>query len=386
MLYSGVWPDEWKLEYVTPIGKKPYPESEDDLRPISLTPFFSKVAEKFVSGWLLDYIGDKLDFRQYGGLKGNSTTHYIIELVNCILAAQDSADQTAVLACLVDFSKAFNRQDHNILITKLCDMDVPGWLLRLIKAFLENRRLVVRYKGKLSSIKSLPEGGPQGTVLALLLFLVLVNDVGFHDQTNNVGELVTSKRSLRKVNEIHLKFVDDLTLAESINLNNTLEYSSLGNQLHLPASKSKVHDQLIKTQHYADNNKMKINFNKTKLILFNPCTSLQFKPDFSIDSHKLSVEDQVKLLGVTISSNMKWNAHIEDMVTRANKKLWILRRLSFLGASQTDLLDIYTKQIRSILEYAVPAWHGSTSQADKCDIERVLISACHIILGKQDQG
>ena len=83
---------------------------------------------------------------------------------------------------------------------------------------------------------------------------------------------------------------------------------------------------------------------------------------------------------------MKWNAHIEDMVTRANKKLWILRRLSFLGASQTDLLDIYTKQIRSILEYAVPAWHGSTSQADKCDIERVQISACHIILGKQDQG
>ena len=137
MLHSGVWPDEWKLEYVTPIGKKPYPESEDDLRPISLTPFYSKVAEKFVSGWLLDYIGDKLDIRQYGGLKGSSTTHYIIELVNFILAAQDSADQTAVLACLVDFSKAFNRQDHNILITKLCDMGVPGWLLRLIKAFLD---------------------------------------------------------------------------------------------------------------------------------------------------------------------------------------------------------------------------------------------------------
>ena len=83
---------------------------------------------------------------------------------------------------------------------------------------------------------------------------------------------------------------------------------------------------------------------------------------------------------------MKWNAHIEDMVTRANKKLWILRRLSFLGASQTDLLDIYTKQIRSILEYAVPAWHGSTSQADKCDIERVQKSACHIILGKKYIG
>ena len=75
---TGEWPSHWKLEHVIPIGKVPVPESEDDLRPISLTPFFSKVAEHFVVKWLLDYIGDKIDFRQYGGLKGNSITHYIM--------------------------------------------------------------------------------------------------------------------------------------------------------------------------------------------------------------------------------------------------------------------------------------------------------------------
>ena len=56
------------------------PESEDDLRPISLTPFFSKVTEHFVVMWLLGFIAEKIDFRQYGGLKGNSITHYIIEI------------------------------------------------------------------------------------------------------------------------------------------------------------------------------------------------------------------------------------------------------------------------------------------------------------------
>ena len=71
--------------------------------------------------------------------------------------------------------------------------------------------MIVRYKGKESEPKSLPGGGPQGTLLGLFLFLVLINDVGFEGQMNQVGELVTRKKSLRQINEIHLKYVDDLT-------------------------------------------------------------------------------------------------------------------------------------------------------------------------------
>ena len=67
IIQSGEWPDQWKLEWVTAIGKKPLPETEDDLRPISLTSFFSKVTEQIIVKWLLDYIGEKMDFRQYGG-------------------------------------------------------------------------------------------------------------------------------------------------------------------------------------------------------------------------------------------------------------------------------------------------------------------------------
>ena len=51
------------MEWVTPIAKVTAPESEDDLRPISLTPFFSKVTEQVIVKWLLHYIGDKMDFR-----------------------------------------------------------------------------------------------------------------------------------------------------------------------------------------------------------------------------------------------------------------------------------------------------------------------------------
>ena len=104
---------------------------------------------------------------------------------------------------MVDFKKAFNRQNHNILITNLSDMGVPGWLLKIVIAFLTDRKITVRYKGRQSSVKSLPGGGPQGTLLGLLLFIVLINDVGFNGQMNNTGDLITSKRNLKAANMIH---------------------------------------------------------------------------------------------------------------------------------------------------------------------------------------
>ena len=124
---------------------------------------------------------------------------------------------------MIDFSKAFNRQKHNILITKLSDMGVAAWLLRIVMAFLKDRTMVVRFKGATSSQRSLPGGGPQGTLLGLLLFIVLINEIRFNDQQNNVGEIITSRRNLRAANQLHLKFVDDLTMAESLILKDSVK-------------------------------------------------------------------------------------------------------------------------------------------------------------------
>ena len=390
---TATWPEQWKLEHIVPVGKVPMPESEDDLRPISLTPFFSKVTEHFVVMWLMEFIKDKIDYRQYGGLKGNSITHYLIEFLNFILSCQDSNDQTAVLAVLVDFSKAFNRQNHNLLITKLSDMGVPAWLLRIVISFLSDRTMRVKYKGKLSSVRSLPGGGPQGTLLGLLLFIVLINDVGFANQVNNAGDVITSKRNMKVINQIHLKYVDDLTLAEAVDLKDKLvqvpeDVRQMPDLFHartghvLPAENSNVHKQLIKTLDYATANEMEINYKKTKAITFNPCTSVDFSPEISLNHNDLEVVDEVRLLGLIITSDLKWASNTNSMVSKANKRIWIVRRLKFLGAEVDDLLEIYTKQIRSVLELAVPAWHGAITLAEQVDIERVQKSVAHIILGQ----
>ena len=387
---SGEWPKQWKLEYITAIGKVPLPESEDDLRPISLTAFFSKITEHFVVMWLMHFIKEKMDFRQYGGFKGNSITHYLIEFINFILMKQDNFDQIAVLACMVDFSKAFNRQNHNILITKLSDMGVPGWLLKIVMAFLTGREMLVRYKGKQSGIKALPGGGPQGTLLGLLLFIILINDVGFEDQRNNVGDIVTSRKNMKNANLIHLKYVDDLSIAEAINLPEKLVLAPGRQQpeaFHArsghvtPAASSDVFKQLRRIQDYARDNEMVINQKKTKFMVFNPCTSIDFIPEFTLDGHDLEVVEEMRLLGLILRSDLTWHANTDNMVTKANKRLWMLRRLHALGAETDDMVDIYSTQIRSVLELAVPAWHGSISQGERLEIERVQKSAFYIILG-----
>jgi hypothetical protein len=80
----------------------------------------------------------------------------LIEFINFILSNQDDTAPIAILACMVDYSKAFNRIDHNLLVTKLSDMGVPGWLLSIVMAFLNDRSMIVRYNGT-KQVRSLLE-------------------------------------------------------------------------------------------------------------------------------------------------------------------------------------------------------------------------------------
>ena len=220
---SGQWPKQWRTEFGTPIQKQQNPISEDHLRIISLTPYLSKVCEQFVIIWLLEHIGHKLDWGQYGGVKGSSISHYLIDFVNFILFNQDLKVPHAVIAAMVDFQKAFNKINHNVIITLLSEMGVPGWLLRIVAGFLTDREMIVRHNGCNSSRQSLPGGGPQGTRLGLFIFLILINAAGFSHLEKHMGVKMTGNMNKRTpIPHIHMKYIDDLSLAESVNLKEAL--------------------------------------------------------------------------------------------------------------------------------------------------------------------
>ena len=85
---------------------------------------------------------------------------------------------TAVIVALVDFSKAFNRIDHNVILTILAELNIPIFALRLIVSYLSQRKMCVRYEGAVSGEQHIPGGGPQGGLLTVILFNLQVNLAG----------------------------------------------------------------------------------------------------------------------------------------------------------------------------------------------------------------
>ena len=77
-------------------------------------------------------------------------------------------------------------------------------------------------------------------------------------------------------------------------------------------------------------------------------------PQLSIESGvNLQLVESCKLLGVIIQSNLKWNENTDFICKRAFDRMWMIRRLKALGANNNELIDVYNKQVKSILEQAV---------------------------------
>jgi hypothetical protein len=154
---------------------------------------------------MLDSISKKFDIRQFGALKGRSTTHALIEITHTWHQALDEHNSLRTL--FIDYSKAFDHVDHAIVLHKLTDLGVQPFLLKWMHSFLHDRKQCVKI-GQVFSSWSTPNGGmPQGTFLGPYVFLVLIND------------LVTSVATF--------KFVDDVTLTEIVETHSTQMQSAV---------------------------------------------------------------------------------------------------------------------------------------------------------------
>ena len=116
-LSSGIVPDTRQCADITPIPKEKLPKEESELRPISLTPCISKVMEECVVEWILEDISHKIDRKQFGVIKGTSTTLCLLDMFHNWLLNLDTPGQYLRI-CFLDFSKAFDRINLNILVTK----------------------------------------------------------------------------------------------------------------------------------------------------------------------------------------------------------------------------------------------------------------------------
>ena len=253
-------------------------------------------------------------------------------------------DGESIRAVFVDFAKAFDHVDHGLVVARLIEFGVPGYVIRWIYSFLENRQQRVRIGKILSEWLTLNGGMPQGTWLGPIIFIILIDALQLQCLTH--------------------KFIDDTTLSEILRRGQS-------------SGMNEVVEDLVK---WTDANKMKLNCKKTKEIVLGPLQK-DPPPQLVVDNHAVERVTSFKLLGIHISSNLKWDAQIDFICAKAASRLHFLKVLRRACPNTGDLVCFYTTVIRPVLEYACPVWHSSLTKKLTNQLESQQVRALRIIFG-----
>jgi hypothetical protein len=284
-----------------------------------------------------------LNKNQYGALKGKSTSHALVAIIHKWCGALEAKD--SVRALFVDFSKAFDRVDHTLLLNKLQSYGVPHVLLKWLFSFLKNREQRVKIGQLYSGWRSLNAGFPQGTWLGPLAFVTLIDD-------------------LQPSCAVH-KFIDDTTFTEILpTLSNSSRMDQFGEEL----------------ERWSADNCMLINHNKTKEIILGNINHNKL-PALSIGGHTIQRVNSFKLLGIIISDDLRWEAHISAICSKVNSRLYFLKQLRRAGLSTADLRCYYTTVVRPVMEYACVVWHHGLTKAQSDRLEALQKRAIRIMFG-----
>ena len=346
-LDAGLVPSQWKEAYITPVFKGSKAGSRDSCtsyRPISLTSQVGKVMERLVKQRVLEFLEANSILRpaQHGFRQGRSCVTNLLDMLEEVTRAID--DGYSVDVAFLDFSKAFDKVNHAILIRKMESYGISGKILLWIRDFLRNRSQRTCVRGSRSEAVPVSSGVPQGSVLGPLLFLVYVNDLP------EVSPCVPRL------------FADDTTVL---------------NIVRSDVDDRALQSALTSLESWSRENVLPFNPSKCTIVRFccTPCSNL--RTPFSLNGDAISFGYAEKDLGVLLTSNLDPARHIAAIVQRANFVLGLVRRAFVLNDIKLFVL-LYKTLVRPHLEYAVQAWNP-WKQKDIKKLEKVQRRATRLV-------
>ena len=320
-ILTSTIPTEWKSATIIPIKKTSNCNTVNELRPISLLPLPCKILEKIIYKQCIKHLTEKqyLDPNQFGFQKNSSTITAISEITDDIFDSIEKKHST--IAAFIDFQKAFDKLNHNILINKLKFFGFTDSATKFFKNYLTDRKQITLANNQKSNSLPITHGVPQGSNLGPLMFLLYINDIG-HSIKNCNFKL----------------FADD-----------TVIYS---NSSDIKICKKQVEEDLENINDWCCNNNMQINSKKTKIMLFGNRNTVKKNKNVIIkfNNEELQTVSTFKYLGFVLDSVLSYNQHTNAITRNTCHKIYQLRRINPYINENTSLM-IYKSFILPIIEY-----------------------------------
>ena len=270
---------------------------------------------------------------QHGFQKGRSCLTQLLAHIDIILKNFVEGNDTDSI--YLDFSKAFDKVDHKILLAKRYSCGIRGKLLDWLRSYLSNRNQTVVVNGNSSYTAKVQSGVPQGTVLGPILFLIYINDLSKCIKHSIVSHFADDTRILRAITYSH-----DVSLLQE-DLHETITWSAT-NKMVLHEGKFEL---LCHTA------------GKPKLLQELPFTN-QYYEYVTRDGTVITPCQLVRDLGVQVTPNLSWSPHINILADNGRQLIaWVLS--VFSDRSELTMMTLYRSLIRSRLEYLSPLWHPS---------------------------
>jgi hypothetical protein len=335
---SGVFPTSLKTGRVSPLLKKPGLDESDpaNYRPITNLSTLSKVIEKLALTRLRAHIALTGNFSAFQSAyrAGHSTETALLRVMNDIVRATDDQQTTVLLA--LDISAAFDTVDFDTLCTRADgDFGIRGVALRWLRSFLTDRSYYIGVGTVCSPLHGSVSGVPQGSVLGPLMFAIYISPVG------NVVE----GHSLR-----YHQYADDTQLYMALR-RGTTDFGDL----------SECVDDV--TRWFLENG-MLLNPTKTEAVLFGTRPQ-RAKVDTSagirVAGTTVPFSESVKLLGVTLDSDLTFDKHVADVVRGCNHHIRALRHIRPLLTDDVAKMAGHSI-VGSRLDYCNSLLNGTTGR------------------------
>ena len=272
---------------------------------------------------------------QYGFRKIHSTELASVELVDRIRLDIDKGK--IPLSIFLDLSKAFDTLDHSILLKKLRFYGILGTSLQWFSSYLMNRKQLVDCDGTFSTLTNLTTGVPQGSILGPLLFIIYMNDI--HEASENFHAIL---------------YADDTSLFSSLG---SFNVALNGTKFDKYALSQSINTELNDIQEWLNINKLSLNVNKTKYMIFhNHQRNIDdLIPDIRLNNQAIERVSEFNFLGLTIDQHLSWNAHVQKISNRVGKLIGILNRLKRY-LSIDILRTLYSALILPHFQFSVLNW------------------------------